>query len=158
MSHAGRPAVEITETMKREVERQAALGFSERQITEAIGISISTWQRNKEHFEYSLKKGRSALRERITSALLSKIDENDSTSLIFVCKRLGLFTNSFDATTPNNPKEAMAEMLRIYISLADGTITDSQADKLMGTLQSFIKAYEISELERRVKAIEEKRQ
>lgn len=156
MSNAGRKPIEVTETMLSECERLASLGFNEKQISEAINMTYSVFQNKKDYFRDALKKGRQQLRERITSSLLAKIDEQDVTSLIFVSKRLGLFTNSFDASTPSDVKEAMAEMLKIYVSLADGTISETQADKLMGTLQSYIKAYEVSELETRLKALEEK--
>jgi len=156
MSNVGRKPIEITTEMKSETMRLASLGFNEKQISEAIGLNYRTFQDKKEHFLDFLKKGKQELRERITSALLSRIDEQDVTSLIFVSKRLGLFSNSFDATAPNSTQEAMAEMLKIYVSLADGTITETQADKLIGTLQSYVKAYEVSELERRLTIIEER--
>jgi len=156
MRNVGRPAVEMTETMKIEVERLAALGFNERQIAEAIGISISTWQRNKEHFEHFLKKGRSTLRERIVSSLLARAEEGDTTALIFACKRLNLFSNTFDAKEPNNPQEAIAQLLSVYMAYANGEINETAADKMTVMLQGYVKAYEVSELEQRVKSIEEK--
>jgi len=152
----GRPEIKITTQMQNEAMRLASLGFSERQIAEAVGISISTWQRNKESFEHSLKKGRSELRERITSSLLAKTDEGDTTALIFTCKRLNLLSSTFDAEKPNNVNEAMAQLLRVYMAFSNGDITDATADKMTAMLHGYIKAYEMNELEARLKTIEER--
>ena len=113
-------------------------------------------QDKKEYFREFLKKGRQSLRERITSAMVSRIDEADSTMLIFSAKRLGLFNPSLETKEPTNTAEALAELLRIYSSVASGEISAEQGDKLVGILQNYLKAYELSELEARLKALEEK--
>jgi hypothetical protein len=156
MAKVGRKEIEVTQEMQSEAERLSALGFNERQISEALGLSYGSFQDKKQYFYEFLKKGRQSLRERITSAMVSRIDEADSTMLIFSAKRLGLFNPSLETKEPTNTAEAIAELLRIYSSVASGEISAEQGDKLVGILQNYLKAYELSELERRVSLIEER--
>ena len=156
MSNAGRKPIEVTELMLSECQRLASLGFNEKQISEAIGLNYRTFQDKKEHFLEYLKKGRAELRERITSSLMAKIDEGDTTALIFTCKKLNLFTNSFDAKEPSNPQEAIAQLLSVFMAFANGEINETTADKMTAMLQGYVKAFEVSELEKRVALIEEK--
>lgn len=138
-----------------EVERLAALGLNEAQISESIGMSYATFQRNKANFEESLKKGKAELRARVSEALLSKIEEGDTTALIFTAKRLNLFTPSIDAKVPKSVSEAVKELARVYSAHAHGEIGDAQADKLISMLDKFIKGIELSEIEERLTALEE---
>jgi len=78
-----RPNIDITEEMTQHAEHLASLGFSDKQVAEALHISLSTLQRNMTHFEAALKKGRMALRQRISENTLRKSDEQDTTALIF---------------------------------------------------------------------------
>lgn len=45
---------------------------------------------------------------------------------------------------------------KVYLALASGEISDSQADKLAFMLEKFIKGIELSEIEERIKLLEEK--
>ena len=58
MAKVGRKPIEITEEMKGEAMRLASLGFNEKQISEAIGLTYGTFQDKKHHFQESLKRGR----------------------------------------------------------------------------------------------------
>lgn len=156
MGSVGRKPIEVTKEMQGEAMRLASLGFNEKQISEAIGLNYVTFQNKKEHFLEFLKKGRMALRERITSSLLARADDGDTTALIFTCKRLNLFSNTLDVVAPNNVQEAMAQLLNIYMAFSNGEITDVTADKMTSMLQGYIKAFEVNELETRLKMIEEK--
>lgn len=156
MSNVGRKPIEVTEEMKGEAMRLASLGFNEKQISEALDMAYSTFQDKKDYFRDALKKGRAELRERITSSLLAKAEEGDTTALIFACKRLNLFTNSFDAKEPSNPQEAIAQLLAVYMAYANAEINETTADKMTAMLQGYVKAFEVSELEKRVALIEEK--
>lgn len=150
-----RKPIDITPQMLDEVERLASLGLNEAQIAESIGIGYTTFQRYKSSFGESLKKGRVALRERVSNALLSKMDSGDITSLIFIAKRINLFQPSIATKAPKNIKEAIDEFKTLYTSFASGDINESQADKLMGILEKYIKGLETFEIEERLNALEE---
>ena len=154
MAKAGRKEIIITQSMKEEAQRLSALGFNEKQISEAIGLNYRTFQDKKEHFIDYLKRGKNELRERIAGAMISKIDENDTTALIFMCKRLGIFTNSIEATSPNNPKEVIKELSKTYEALGNGIIQDSTALTIKGLLESVLKGLEVVELEERIQKLE----
>lgn len=150
-----RKQIEITQQMIDEVERLSAIGLNESQISESIGIGYSTFQRYKEHFEEALKKGKTTLRERVSTVLLSKI-EGDTTALIFIAKRLNLFQPSIEAKAPKTIKQAMEELTAVYSAHARGEITENQADKMVSILDKFIKGIELFEIEERLKIIEER--
>lgn len=154
MAKAGRKEIIITQSMKEEAQRLSALGFNEKQISEAIGLNYRTFQDKKEHFIDYLKRGKNELRERIAGAMISKIDENDTTALIFMCKRLGIFTNSIEATSPNTPKEVIKELSKTYEALGNGIIQDSTALTIKGLLESVLKGLEVVELEERIQKLE----
>lgn len=158
MAKAGRKEIMITQSMKEEAQRLSALGFNEKQISEAIGLNYRTFQDKKEHFIDHLKRGKKELRERIASAMISKIDENDTTALIFICKRLGLFTHSIEATAPTTSKEVLQELSKTYEALGNGNIQESTALTIKGLLESVLKGIEVTELEERIKTLEEQNQ
>ncbi|MBT5934981.1 hypothetical protein [Sulfurimonas sp.] len=155
-SKAGRLPIEITDKMIQKAQRLSELGLNEKQISESLGISYSTFQRNKEYFEESLKKGKSLLRERITTKLLEKVDEGSETSLIFISKRLGLFNTSMGTTkAPKAINEAIVELANVYEATALGDITELQGDKFTSMLLNIIKSLETVELEDRINKLEE---
>lgn len=151
-----RKQIEITQQMIDEVERLSAIGLNESQISESIGIGYSTFQRYKEHFGEALKKGKAALRERVSNVLLSKMDGGDTTALIFMAKRLSLFQPSIEVKAPKTIKQAMEELTAVYSAHARGEITENQADKMVSILDKFIKGIELFEIEERLKIIEER--
>ncbi len=154
---AGRKKIEITDAMKAEAERLAALGLNEKQISDSLGMAYSSFQKHKAHFREPLKKGLAQLRERITASLLEKIDDGDTTALIFTAKRLNLFSDSLDsATAPQTAREAVKELSRIYQAVASGEVAEHQGEKLAAMVEKIIKAVEVGELEERITALEEK--
>jgi len=155
-SKVGRQSIDITDKMIKETQRLSELGLNEKQISESLGISYSTFQRNKEYFEESLKKGKSLLRERITTKLLEKVDEGSETSLIFISKRLGLFNTNMGTTkTPKAINEAIIELANVYEATVLGDITEQQGDKFTSMLLNIIKSLEAVELEERIKKLED---
>lgn len=152
---AGRKQIEVTEAMQQEAERLAALGLNEKQISEALGMAYSSFQTHKPHFREALKKGKAQLRERITSKLLERIDEGSETSIIFACKRLGLFQPSIDSPkAPKTVQEAVKELSHIYQATASGEVSETQGEKLALLAEKIIKAVEVGELEKRIEALE----
>lgn len=150
----GRKPIEVTSSMLQEVERLATLGLNEAQISESLGMSYTAFQSKKSHFSESLKRGKAELRARVSEALLSKIDEGDTTALIFTAKRLNLFTPSIDAKTPSTIPEALRELASVYSAVARGEVSEAVGDKLSGYLERYMKAIELTELEERIQQIE----
>lgn len=151
-----RKHIEITQQMIDEVERLAGLGLNELQISESIGMGYSTFQRNKERFGEAIKKGKATLRATVSGALISKMSGGDVTALIFIAKRLNLFQPSITSQPPKNIGQAMKELGKIYSSLANGEIGDSQADKLTAILDKVIKGIELHDIDERLRIIEER--
>lgn len=150
-----RKQIKITEKMTKECERLAALGLNEKQISESLDMAYSSFQKYKSHFREALKKGKAHLRERITSRLLENIDKGSETSLIFACKRLGLFQPSMNiAKAPKTVQEAVQALSRIYQASASGDISEQQAEKLAVLVEKIIKAVEVGDLEERILALE----
>jgi len=152
----GRQPIEITDKIISEVETLAELGFNEKQISEAIGMAYSSFQKYKKYFRESLKKGKSKLKVRITSKLLEKIDEGSETSLIFACKRLNLFQpNMQNSKPPKTITEAVAQLSEVYTATTTGELTEFQGEKYSAMLGTIIKSLEVVELEKRIQKLEE---
>lgn len=150
----GRPSIAISTKQVKEVVRLASLGLSDSQIAESVGLTYATFRRNKAQFEQSLKDGRSALRVRISEAMLTKVDDNDTAVLIFTAKRLNLFQQTIDVSVPKTITEALAQLGIVYAGVASGQISESFGDKLAGYLDRFMRAIELTELEERIQKIE----
>jgi len=92
-----RPKYMPTEAHLKRVEEGAARGLNEKEIAKSLGISVSTFQRNKDHFRPHLKKGHE-------KAMDGKFREVESTLLK---KALG-----YDYTETSKETKIMADGTR----------------------------------------------
>lgn len=129
--------------------KMAKSGISNKQIIEALCISKSAFYADVDIMD-TIKKGKSELREEVSNALLEKATSGDTTALIFLSKRLNLFSDQpqLDLTSVDNA-------LKSYSTLADADISLEHKNSLRGILSDYFKAYEITELEERLAALEE---
>jgi predicted transcriptional regulator len=75
-----------------EVERLASLGLSQEQIADSLGISNTTFyarKRESEEFAQAVKRGKASGVAAVASKLLKKIEEMDTTAIIFFLKTQG---------------------------------------------------------------------
>ncbi len=98
----------------------------------------------------SIKKARVELREDVSNSLLNNAKTGDTTSLIFLAKRLNLFSEDISINL-NNPKSA----LKSLEDVANANISIEHKNSLKSIISDYIKAYEVSELEERISKLEE---
>lgn len=126
----------------------SSAGVSNKQIIEALGISKSAFYADKDIVD-TIKKGKSELRKKVSDALLSKATDGDTTALIFLAKRLNLFSEQFqlELTSPQKALES-------YKTLTDADISIEHKNSLRAILSDYFKAYEVTEIEQRVAKLE----
>jgi len=128
----------------------ASSGLNNLQIIEALKISKSAFYKNVDLMD-SIKKARSKLREDVSNALLNKAtNDKDTTSLIFLAKRLNLFSEEFSIklTTPKSALKSLED-------IANANISTEHKNSLKGIISDYLKAYELTELEERISKLEE---
>lgn len=128
----------------------AKAGFNNKAIYENLSISKSAFYKNVDLID-SIKKARTELREDISNSLLNNARTGDTTSLIFLAKRLNLFSEdiSINLRTPKSALKSLEEVANANISL-------EHKNSLKSIISDYIKAYEVVELEKRVEALENK--
>ena len=126
----------------------AKAGINNLQIIEALHISKSSFYANVDIMD-SIKKGKSELRQNVSNSLLSNATGGDTTSLIFLAKRLNLFSGDFhiNLTSPQNALSSLEE-------LANANISIEHKNSLKGIASDYIKAYEVTVLEERISILE----
>lgn len=129
-------------------------GYTTTQIFEALAISKSSLYSNKDALD-AINRGRQELRQKLSDSLISNaVDMKNPTVQIFLAKRLRLFDDTFETITLNKSSDAVAATAQIYKAIADGTISDDKANQLKALLDTFVKAYEVQEIEKRLQALE----
>ncbi len=140
-----------------EIEQLAYNGLSNKELAQSLNISDKTYYnylKKFTHFADSIKRGRNRFKQEIRQALLNKaIKERDTTSLIFLSKRLSLFKN--DDEVYNVSLKNTTDILKAIETLFNANIPIEQKNSLKAILDSFIKGYEILELEKRLKKLED---
>jgi len=144
--------MKITKQLIEKAYDLAKAGFNNKTIYESLDISKSAFYNNKDLMD-SIKKGKAELRESVSSSLLSNATGGDTTSLIFLAKRLNLFSEdiSINLKTPQTALKSLEEVANANISL-------EHKNSLKSIISDYIKAYEVSELEQRIIKLEELQQ
>lgn len=141
--------MKIDETIILKAHDFAKAGFNNKSIYENLNISKSAFYKNMDLMD-SIKKGRASLREEVSKALLENATGGDTTSLIFLAKRLNLFSEDISITL-KTPKTA----LKSLEDVANANISLEHKNSLKGIISDYIKAYEVTELEQRILKLEE---
>lgn len=126
----------------------AKVGFNNKSIYENLSISKSAFYKNVDLID-SIKKARAELREDVSNSLLNNARIGDTTSLIFLAKRLNLFSEDISISL-RTPKSA----LKSLEDVANANISIEHKNSLKSIISDYIKAYEVVELEKRVEALE----
>lgn len=144
----------INDNVIKEAFELAKAGFNDKQIQEAFGISKSLMYANLELMD-TIKGARRELRQNISQSLLSNaVDLNNPTVQIFLAKKLRLFDDTFDSINLKSSDDVLKVISRIFKAVSDGTISDDKANQLKSLLDTFTKAYEVNELDKRITQLE----
>lgn len=144
--------MKITKQLIKKAYDLAKAGFNNKTIYESLDISKSAFYNNKDLMD-SIKKARAELREEVSSSLLTNAKTGDTTSLIFLAKRLNLFSEDVQIKL-TNPKSALKSLEEV----ANANISLEHKNSLKSIISDYIKAYEVSELEERISKLEELQQ
>lgn len=141
--------MKITKQLIKKAYDLAKAGFNNKTIYESLDISKSAFYNNKDLMD-SIKKAKAELREEVSSSLLTNAKTGDTTSLIFLAKRLNLFSEDVQINL-TNPKSALKSLEEV----ANANISLEHKNSLKSIISDYIKAYEVSELEERISKLEE---
>ncbi|HIQ28344.1 MAG TPA: hypothetical protein EYH42_07575 [Sulfurovum sp.] len=143
----------ITDEIIEEVQELAEQGFNNILISQSLNIATQTLSTNKELKE-AIQRGKMILAKKVTSSILDTL-ENTPTNQQMLVKRLCLFIPIIDIQKPTNAQEALNNLSVATQQFADGEINESQLRTIEAVSNSFIKGYELTELEERVAKLEE---
>lgn len=145
----------INNTVIKEAHELAKAGFNDKQIQEALKISKSLMYANMEFMD-TIKEARAELRKEISKSLMSNaVDMQNPTVQIFLAKKLRLFDDTFDSINLKNSDDVLKVISSIFKAVSDGSISDDKANQLKSLLDTFTKAYEVNELDKRITLLEE---
>ena len=137
-----------------EVYELACKGYNVTMICSAIGITRTTAYNHRDIIN-TIKKGADKAKQDVVDHLMSRsIEDQSAAASIFLAKQLKVFDNYFTTSKPTNIQDALKRIATIYDLVAKSELDQEKADKLVGYLDKYIKAYETSELEKRIEALE----
>lgn len=139
--------MKITKQVKEKIYQLARQGINNKTIYESIGISKTAFYGNKDLMN-SIKKARMELMQDVSSMLLSQAT-TDTTAMIFLAKRLNLFSGDVNINL-SSPQKA----LKSLEDLASANISLEHKNALKSIISEYFKAYEITELEERLSKLE----
>ena len=144
----------ITDEIIKEVGILAEQGFNNILISQSLNIAPQTLSTNKELKE-SIQRGKLALAKKVTHSILNTLEDTPTNQQMLV-KRLCLFTPVVNIQEPSNAEEALSNLATATQQYANGEINESQLRTIEAVSNSFIKGYELTDLEQRVKTLEDK--
>lgn len=145
----------VDKALLQEAHDLAAKGYPTDLIAESLQLSRSFVFGNKDMMD-AIKEGRAAAKREVVDTLMARsISDQSPTALIYLSKQLRIFDDHFTTSRPKDAKEATERLAKIYEAVARGELDQEKADRLAVYLEKFIKAYEVTDLEARVIALEE---
>ena len=141
--------MKITKQLIKKAYDLSRAGFNNKTIYESLDISKSAFYSNMDLMD-TIKKAKSELREEVSKSLLNNAKTGDTTSLIFLAKRLNLFSEDIHIKL-SNPMSALKSLEEV----ANANISLEHKNCLKSIIHDYIKSYEILELEQRISKLEE---
>ncbi len=142
----------ITQHIIDEVQQLAEQGLNNVMISQALDLGVETLSRNKQ-LKQAIQKGKMILAKRVTASILETLEDTPANQQLLV-KRLGLFNPIIEIKKPTSAKEALENLAEVTRQFADGQINESQLRTIEAVSNSFVKGFEITELEQRITALE----
>ena len=149
-----RHRTEVTEELLQKVQELAEVGLNNIMIAQALNVGVETLSRN-EQLKQSIQRGKLILSKKVTTSILDTLEKTPSNQQMLV-RRLGLFSPLIDIKSPSNAKDALNNLATATQQYADGEINESQLRTIEAVSNSYIKGFEVTELEERVAKLEEK--
>ena len=138
-----------------QLEALAAKGYTVTMICEAVGITRQAAYKNRYIID-AIKRGNAAARQKVIDDLMARSEaDQSSTAAIYLSKKLKVFNDPFPTSTPKSAEDATKKISNIYKAVAAGTLDEEKGTHLVGYLEKFIKAHEVTQLEKRIEKLEE---
>ena len=153
MKHKTRHKTTVTKQIIQEVQELAKQGFNNVMISQSLNIGRQTLSTNKD-LKDSIQKGRLDLAKQVTQSVLDSLETNPTNQQMLV-KRLCLFNPLINIKKPTNADDALSNLAEATKSYANGEINESQLRTIEAVSNSYVKSYEVTELEERITALEE---
>lgn len=146
----------ITKELIEKAGEFAKCGFSDKQIFEALDISHTAFYGNVDLIA-TVKTNKEALRKEVANALLNNAVGGDTSSLIFLSKRLGLHQSisNYKKGTLKTSRDAVTELEKLYHASISGDAPLELINAVGKILNDFVKTYELVDIEDRLTKIEE---
>lgn len=142
----------ITDEILEEAQSLSAQGFNNIQIGKSLNIARQTLSTNKE-LKDSIQRGRLELSQKVTQTVLNTLELTPSNQQLLI-KRLCLFSPIVPIIKPTNAKQALDNIAIATKAYADGEINESQLRTIEAVSNSFVKVYEVTNIEDRLTAVE----
>ncbi len=137
-----------------ELEALAAKGYNITMCCDAIGISQSKAYKDIQIIQ-AIKTGHGKAKQKVIDDLMTRSESDQSaTSSIFLAKQLKVFSTPYPTSQPKTPGEATNRISKIYKDVSASELDEDKGNVLVSYLQAYIKAYEITDLEERITALE----
>ncbi len=146
----------ITDELIQKAGEFAKCGFSDKQIFEALDISHTAFYGNAD-LVATVKTNKEELRKEVADALLNNAVGGDTSSLIFLSKRLGLHQSisNYKKGKLKTAKDAVIELEKLYHASISGDAPLELINAVGKILNDFVKTYEAADIEERLTKIEE---
>ena len=136
------------------IEELASKGYSVLMICSAIGISKSYAYAHADVME-AIKAGGDKAKQKVIDDLMARSENDQSaTASIFLAKQLKVFDTYFATSSPQSPSDALKKISNIYVAVARNELSEEKGTHLIGYLEKYVKAYEVSELDDRISKLE----
>ena len=142
----------ITDEIIDKCRELSSKGFSNTLISKSLNISITTLSNNKKIVK-AIQEGKQELAELITQSILENL--NETQDRLFIAKRLNLFNPQINIKRAIDAKGALENLSQAIKQYADGEINESQLRTIEAVTNSFIKGFEVTELEKRIERLED---
>ncbi len=152
MKQKTRHKTTVTDEIIQEVQILAEQGFNNVMISQSLNIGRQTLSTNKD-LKDSIQKGRLDLAKQVTQSVLDSLETNPTNQQMLV-KRLCLFNPLIAIKKPTNADDALSNLAAATKAYANGEINESQLRTIEAVSNSYVKAYEITELEERISKLE----
>ena len=138
-----------------ELEALASKGYSVTICCDAIGITRTTAYNNSYIID-TIKRGTAKAKQKVVDDLMSRSEvDQSSTASIFLAKQLKVFDNYYPTASPKSPTDALNKISNIYTAVSRNELSEEKGNSLVGYLEKYVKAYEVSENTEKIKKLEE---
>ena len=138
-----------------ELEALAGKGYSVEMLCSAIGIAKQTAYNNK-YIMDAIRRGHSTAKQKVVNDLMNRSEvDQSSTASIFLAKQLKVFDTYFPTASPKSPSDALNKISNIYTAVSRNELSEEKGTALISYLEKYVKAYEVSDLEKRIAKIED---